>query len=979
MATTPVTPVLAPPQLSVGNGYIVTNTTTTITTTSNVGGQQIVVTPHANTVSIGNIVTDVSMQPYIANRIVSFYAYNMRPNQNLHVFFDNILVDQYCAPGIVPQSITDSSDYHSIQKNGNWGDPIVSDQFGQVAGQFNIPGGTFKTGDRILELADVTDLTQGLDALTTKSTATFTASNLSVTKENVTLTTINPEISYVPISKNVVTTSVNTSITIRPDIGTVYANWNEPIAQGLTINTPSGEAGIFATSLDIFFKQKAQITTYGVSVYLCEIKNGYPDGNTVLPFSKVHLPYANINVSADSSIPTNFKFEAPVFLNNGTEYAFIVKPDAGDPDYFVYSAVLGDIDIQTGQQVYTQPTVGGTAFYGATDTEWTALQTEYLKFELHRSKFTSQSADAYFNNQPAEFLKISNVAMVNTTVSIIPGDYVFQATSNVVTTAQTAVNAILNYYDDVKDIIYAANSSGTFVNNGVIQIHRFANTLLATSPGPNTTTLIASANTGVLYDAKLNNIVPQFATISPAGTALSFKYSGTSNTYAADTYETPINVGRSNELYDYERIVASRSNETGHMSGASSLTLHATMATDSEFLSPIIDTVRNQELLVSNEIDPISFIYEEFYTNGSSKSKYISKIVTLAQGQDAQDLQVILSAYRPPGSDIQVWTRFLSSQDSEPMSNKTWVPMINTGDSLFSNPGNPSDLREFTYVIPQYYGMIPTNGTANVVYNSTTLTGNGTQFGTDVKVGWWINFLANSTFNEASRQVVSIANTTSLTLSSAFNSSTGYANVQYFVVAPPTTPWLSTQASVPLIGTVSVNTTSAAITGFSNTQSGTLNSNTLVTSLSNTAALVAGMIVTGTGLPSNSVVYVANVVNGTSINLSANATSTGSQSLTFTSNFVGQLLPGTIVNIASDQQVIVSVTNAISAVIGTPWSSTVSNTAASIITPTGLSYYNSSFNQYSTLNRFQIKIILQSNDSSAVPLVDDVRALAMQL
>ena len=48
------------------------NTTTTVTTTTSTRlGQQLVVDSQANTISVGDFVTDVSIQPYIANRIIS--------------------------------------------------------------------------------------------------------------------------------------------------------------------------------------------------------------------------------------------------------------------------------------------------------------------------------------------------------------------------------------------------------------------------------------------------------------------------------------------------------------------------------------------------------------------------------------------------------------------------------------------------------------------------------------------------------------------------------------------------------------------------------------------------------------------------------------------------------------------------------------------------------------------------------------------
>lgn len=900
-------------------------TTTVQTTTSTQQGTQLTVQAQASTVSVGNFVTDVSIQPYIASRVVSFYAYGMRPNTTVHVFFDSVLVDQYCAPGIVPTSISDTSNPNSITKNGHWGDPIKTDAFGQVAGQFNIPAATFKTGDRILQIADVTSIAQGSAAISTTASATFTASNLSVTKQLTTLTTINPEVSVVPVTNTVITSNTTQSIVIHPDIGVVTGSWSEPIAQGLTINTPSGEAGIFATSIDIYFKQKSQIQQNGVTVYICQTTNGFPDTSTILPFSTVHLPWSNVAINSSGSasysfagpassdtvqFPTTFTFEAPVFLNNGSEYAFVVKPDAGDPDYWVYSANLGDSDLVTGAQVVSQP-VFGTAFYGATDGEWTALQTEYIKFNLRRAAFSSQSGNAVFRNTNTDFISVYNVGYACTSYGILPGDYIFQSTNSTPSTAITTINGVVNTYDSVKNIIYVDNSTGNFTSNSYMQIHRFVNNYVVSTPGPNTSTLIAYANTGKLYNPILDAFVPQFSTITPSGTTLTFNVKGISNSYSADSKYTGVTPGTETVFLDQERIIASKSNEVALNSSAKSLFVRADMTTTSELISPVIDTVRNQELVIGNNIDSISFIYNEFFNSGSSKSKYISKVVTLASGQDSEDIQIMVDAYRPPNSDIQVWVKFLNGYDSDPISQKVWTPMINVSSTLYSDPSNPNDIKEFAFSIPQFYGPIPTTGTISVSSACTVVNGVSTLFGTDVQAGWYINMLANSTFSETSRKVISIANTTQLTLDQPFNASGGYSANAYFVVAPPTTPYLSTNTQYALTGTVN-------------------------TYISNNAIIGSG------------------------------------------TNFTS-LLPGQIIYVAGDEQAIVSISNNTFLTVGTPWSSTTVANTAYIVNPNGLTYLNSNYALFSTYKQFQIKVILQSNDSSKAPLLKNVRAIALQL
>lgn len=887
-------------------------TTTTTTTTSTRSGTKLTVDSFSNTTSVGNFVTDVSLQPYINNRIISFFAYNMRPNQRMHIFFDSVNVDDYCAPGLVPDTITDTSDYNSIQKNGNWGDPIYTNEFGVLAGQFNIPAGKFKTGDRLLQISDVDSLILGNSAFTTIASANFTASNLSVTKQAITLTTVNPELRFIPIEETLVSTNTTVDINTIPDIINVRATAQEPIAQALAINTPQNESGIFATSLEIYFKQRSQVYENGVTVYLCETNNGYPNGSAVLPFSRVHLPYSNINISNTASVSTKFTFEAPVFLSNKTTYAFVVKPDANDPDYFVWSANLGDTDVSTGFQVFSQPAIG-TAFFGATETQWSALQTEYIKFKLNRASFQHNSANAIFNNANGEYLTVYNVGYVNSSAGILPGDIVFESINAVSNSsggsANTSRNAKINSYDSVRGILYCQLSSGNFSPNTFVQIHRFANNSLASSP--NNITLVAYANTGSIYDLGVNALVPQFATISPPGTTLNFVYSGTSNTYSLDSDEYKVNPGYETEFFDYERIVASRTNEKNSMGSSKSVRIKGLMTTDTEYLSPVIDTVRNQELVIRNDIDPISINYNEYFNSGNTKSKYVSQIVTLAEGQDAEDIQVLLTAFKPINSSIQVWIKFLNKEDTRPIAQQTWTPMINDAINVYSDPSNPNDFRELKYTVGNYYSKIQRTGTITSSNTSNTISGTGTLFSTELQPGWFINMKTSSAgVQEQTRKIVSISNNTSAVLDNPFVGN--YTGESYYLVSPPTTAWLSTNSVVQLTGNVSSYTTNNIIIG-----------------------------------------------NGTLFNT--------------------ELRPGSVINIANDSQTVVSVTNSTYLTVGTPWSSNNSGVNAFSLTTPGITYLNEGLNLYTSFKQFQLKIILQSNDTSKVPILDDLRVLALQL
>lgn len=891
----------------------VQTTYTTDVETSTRSGTQLTVTTDTQRQTVGNFVTDMSIQPYMAAEEISFYAYNMRPGSRIHCFFDSVNVDAYCAPGVSTSANTtsiDTSTNAAIVKTAAWGTAIYADSTGHVYGRFNLPAGRFKTGDRVFTLADTTNLILGTDALTTKAAAVFTASNMNVTKSTVTLTTINPLIAVIPVSQTVVnTTYSNTSIDL-PDLpGVVFidAQW-EPIAQALNINTPQGEAGVYATSLDLFFKQKAQMpgVDHGVTVYLTEMKNGYPDGKSILPFSTVHLRDADINISEDASVKTTFVFESPVFLNNNMEYAFIVKPDANDPDIWVYSASLGDVDIKSGVQVYSQP-VTGTAFFGATMTTWSALQSEYIKHNLNIAVFSNAQGDVYFNNANSDFVTLQNISFNNSNNTILPGDTIYQASNSTPSTVSTSINGIVRQYDNTRNIIYVSNSSANFTNNAFIQVHRYANSTLKTSPGPNTTTIIASGNTGVLNNIVVDGICGQFATLLPAGTGIAFDYKGASNTYLADSNTNVITPGIETDMFDKERIVASLSNEISASSGKT-FTIHGRFQSDSALLSPAIDLVKANALSIANLVDPVGFIYNEYYNNGTSKTKYISQVVTLANGQDAQDLQIHITAHKPVGTDIKLYVKFLNNQDVEPIANKTWTPMLNLGYNIY-NTVEPNDMTELVYQTFPYYGLTPTTGTITSSLGSNTITGVGTKFQTELVVGQWINMPANTTYSETARQVIAIASNTSLTVSNTFG--VAYTANAYYVVPPPTTAWKSNTFSTLQTGTVSANTTTNIVTG-----SGT--------------------------------------------------------------NFLS-LLPGQTISFAQDSDIITGITNSTSLTVRTPWSATVSAQTFYLVATGGVSYLNSKNSLFTNFSRFQIKMILQSNDSSKVPIVSDIRALAMQL
>jgi hypothetical protein len=79
---------------------------------------------------------------------------------------------------------------------------------------------------------------------------------------------------------------------------------------------------------------------------------------------------------------------------------------------------------------------------------------------------------------------------------------------------------------------------------------------------------------------------------------------------------------------------------------------------------------------VTANVTAVSRFNEALGNGPIMASRYISKTVVLADGQDAEDLVVFLTAYRPQGTNIQVYGKVLNATDSDPFDDKSWTPML---------------------------------------------------------------------------------------------------------------------------------------------------------------------------------------------------------------------------------------------------------------------------------------------------------------
>jgi hypothetical protein len=127
-----------------------------------------------------------------------------------------------------------------------------------------------------------------------------------------------------------------------------------------------------------------------------------------------------------------------------------------------------------------------------------------------------------------------------------------------------------------------------------------------------------------------------------------------------------------------------------------SFVLRGTLSTTDTFLSPVIDTSRFNTILLKNNIN--SDITNEHLDAGNAQARYISKKVVLADGQEAEDLVVYLTAYKPSGTNVNVYARIHNPEDPQAFTDKDFTPLRQvTSSNTFSDSVNRNDFKEFEF------------------------------------------------------------------------------------------------------------------------------------------------------------------------------------------------------------------------------------------------------------------------------------------
>lgn len=183
-------------------------------------------------------------------------------------------------------------------------------------------------------------------------------------------------------------------------------------------------------------------------------------------------------------------------------------------------------------------------------------------------------------------------------------------------------------------------------------------------------------------------------------------------------------------VLDYSKIpsLLSRSHEVIQLltTTGNSTQMVLTYTTNNDFIDPTRDPcyLNYRRYTINND-------YTNEHTSfGSAAAKHVMKKVKFTEGKLAEDIVVYLRAYRPPGTEFKVYSRFHNSQDPEAFDDKDWTLLeVTEGGSRYSSAKNKNDIREFTYGIPQSPNTTMVSvGTVTLQSGNATVVGVNTTF-----------------------------------------------------------------------------------------------------------------------------------------------------------------------------------------------------------------------------------------------------------
>jgi len=629
--------------------------------------------------SIGDRVVSVGIVPFLRSRTLTFSATRMKPETRVYPFFDNIDISSYITP-----------------TGGSLGGNLVTDINGAVSGTFAIPDSKnnsnprWRTGTRVFRLTSSSTNVLST-AVETSGEADYLAKGALETIQETIISTREPltlresTVESVSLGNRTSTRNVDTTI-----------GWTDPLAQTFMIDDVGG---VFLTSMDLFFSSKDD--NIPVTIQIREVVNGYP-GKRIVPFSEKTLNPSAVSTSTDATTATTFTFDSPIYLQEKTEYCFVVLSNCNA--YNCYVGRLGEKVIGSDRTISQQP-YAGVMFKSQNGSTWTAEQNEDIKFKIKRAEFENVTGTVTLCNDdlPVRTLKNNALRTTNSSgvITVSHPNHGMHGTSNNVTIAGVPSGT---YNGIAHNLI---NGTYTSISNVTLDSYDITTTGTANATGDIGGDVI-TATQNRLYDVLNLNL----QTVNVPGTNISYdmrpttgrSVHGTETEFSLTSADSPVaTISNDNIYFTAPQMVASTINETNKMAGSKSLFVNLTFTTTNTKLSPVLDMQRVSAYVVQNRINKATtsntpnYISDIESSGTSSAAAYITKPVVLENLSTALDVRLTQNVRST--SNVKLYFRLSSSEESRNISDIGWTPFNTAGeeDITVTPAENDETYNEYKY------------------------------------------------------------------------------------------------------------------------------------------------------------------------------------------------------------------------------------------------------------------------------------------
>ena len=555
---------------------------------------------------------------------------------------------------------------------------IKTNSLGKYVGVFTIPAGRFTSGTKSIKFIDnaSNDDLSSISKTGSSYTATGTIKNVTVNQTNrIDTKTINSwEWEASPWTWNG---------------GYDSGGWGgggsgDPLAQSFTVTQPEG---IMVTGVDIFFKKKPSAVSETITCQICEMLNGYPTKN-IVGFASVQMSPDQITTSATGTTATRFTFPRIERLAPNTEYC--IKLLTNSTGYEVWVAEMGKTRVDMPVVVTEQPSLG-TLFKSQNNSTWNAEQLEDLKFTLYRAQFdtTKSSLVSLVNRPDGGAASTSSFLRVN-----LPGNPIkltngsTYAVINHPNHGLRATNQVRLYWPDatsfatIPGILTSQDGSALTVTTAVTYVVDDDNYVVTLNGTYTTTADVDVGGNGVQAE-----VSARYENVMVGLNYLIFDGSTVSTTLGSVSSGTGINVTENLDVNTVVALNSSRWLVPSSVANTSSVQVNFTMASSTDYMSPLVDMSSASALLLTNRLNTPTTATHNYSTaralfvdenetaankinGGSALSKYVTNPITL--DTVSQSLRVLFDASIPETSDIKLYYR-TAVNDSSKLEASAWV------------------------------------------------------------------------------------------------------------------------------------------------------------------------------------------------------------------------------------------------------------------------------------------------------------------